>query len=197
MNDQGYPLDEETAVRLTEKAKEEIVPLEFLVTDTEGTLVSTLPSTNFPLGCLSIGLFLALGFLSVTLVREPSQSVRPRFSRGTYYTKVLLPRVVALALVLGTLTVVGAAFGRLFMVYPVGRMVGAVLIYTAILAMLFSLLLLLPVSGQFLITAITLNALLSLVLCPVYRDFALYHQNIQALRYLSAPYWLYQIYAVL
>lgn len=188
---QGYDIDEASVQELIQRSSASMTPLSFEMTDLSGKTLEDSVNFRFPAGCIAIALFLSMGLLSVTYVRSSSKAVRVRLSTASYYGSVILPRMAALALVLGAAAVAGILIGNAFMDFPTGHLIAAVLVYDLLLVLFFSLILFLPVSDPFLITAISLNALLSLALCPLYRDFTLYFEQLSPLRFLSVPYWLY------
>ena len=122
---------------------------------------------------------------------KAGKDMRMRFSStASRYASCLLPQSVAAALLLYLAAAAGVLVAsRLFFVPTASLLVGLIP-YLAILSLLFSLLLLLPVSPQVLVCVIAADAVISLVLCPLFSATGLV-PILPSLRVFSVPYSLY------
>ena len=187
----GYETTFDDVLHYFDRSRAEMTDLSFKIEDVDGITVSQKPSVNLSIGLIALTGFLAYGFFAVGLVRRKAALVRSRFNRSGLWRCVVLPRLLPLGLIFCLASILGVLVGKLFLSFAAWPLILASVVYYAFLTFLFSLLLILPLSDHMLICLIALDTVLSLILLPIYRDFAAYVPVLKILRTVSVPYLLF------
>ncbi len=194
--DMGYPADADDITHFADKI--DVNRLEFQLNSVDGQILKEEENYDLQLGVLAVGMFAVLGFLCTGLIRRTCRAVRVRFqSRYEFFFRCLLPQCISAGILLLTATALGLLFASVFFTVPFARFLTALMLYQIILVVLFAVIDLLPFSDYLLTCLIAVNAVISLVLCPLYDGTNLLSVYMLPLRTLSVPYLLYVMWGLL
>ena len=188
----GFAADAQDIQANEEKVKDLVHRLEFEITTVSGASAEKVQNESAGVGVTAIICFVLFGMLAAAMISRNSRQIRPRFSSAKgFFAKCLLPQCAAaglwiLAAAAAGLAVSSALFGIAF-----SGMILALVCYLVILVLLFSVLSLINIPSEILIALIAIDAVLSLILCPIYGEAGVLLAGLKPLRFLSIPSWIY------
>lgn len=189
----GYDADYEDITAFEEEIKDRVNPLEFHITSVDGADIEVQENFDLPIGIAAICCFAILGFLCVAVNRRNGRMVRQRFeSFGSFALRCILPQNIASGLYVliaaGAGTAAAAAAGY---AVPFSELALPFVLYMVLLVLIFTVLVITPLSDNLLICIIAIDAAVSLVLCPLYSGSNLLLGFIAPFRMFSIPYYMF------
>ena len=189
----GYDADYEDIIAFEKELEGRVTPLEVHITSVSGADIEPQENFDLPIGFIAISCFAVLGFLCVAVNRRNGRMVRQRFaSFGSFVGRCILPQNIVAGLFVFIAAAAGAGMAAVWgNAVPLGMLVLPFLLYIILLILLFTVLILIPISDNLLVCIIAVDAAVSLILCPLYSGSNLLLGFIAPFRLVSVPYYLF------